>query len=184
MVLRSASRATQGPVLEAMCGSGRLLVPLVATATSKCTASTRRPRCSRAAKRGSPRAATEHVALPPGRRRSSNLPFRYGAAFIAGGAFQLITDPAGRALRSSASARISSGPAASWSTCYVPAAATQRLGRAARRGAHGQARRTARRSRCASETTCIDDAAPRATRDAATRIARGTDEPRAKSTRR
>ena len=57
-----------------------------------------------------------------------NLPLRYGCAFVAGGAFQLITDPAAVA---AALERIRAhlvDPGILYIECRTPAAATQRLG--------------------------------------------------------
>ena len=80
-----------GPVLELMCGSGRLLVPLVedgsklhgvdasAAMLASCEA----------------RLAERQLLAPLFRQDLTqlNLPFRYSAAFVAAGSFQLITDP-------------------------------------------------------------------------------------------
>jgi SAM-dependent methyltransferase len=80
-----------GPVLELMCGSGRLLVPLVqegsklhgvdasAAMLASCEA----------------RLAERQLVAPLFRQDLTqlNLPFRYSAAFVAAGSFQLITDP-------------------------------------------------------------------------------------------
>ena len=79
-----------GPVLEAMCGSGRVLVPLLrrglhihgvdasAAMLAACEA----------------RQAAEGLATPLFRQDVSalNLPFRYGAAFVAAGSLQLLVD--------------------------------------------------------------------------------------------
>jgi hypothetical protein len=79
-----------GPVLEAMCGSGRLLVPLLregfhvhgaddsAAMLASCEA----------------RLAAQGLAAPLFRQdvAALNLPFRYGAAFVAAGSLQLIVD--------------------------------------------------------------------------------------------
>jgi len=80
-----------GGVLEPMCGSGRLLVPLIdagfgvdgADASAAMLA-----RCeARLAQSPHPaRLFRQDVA-------ELNVPFRYAAAFIAAGSFQLITDP-------------------------------------------------------------------------------------------
>jgi hypothetical protein len=80
-----------GPVLEAMCGSGRLLVPLLregfhvhgaddsAAMLAACEA----------------RLAAQGLATSLFRQDVAelNLPFRYGAAFVAAGSLQLIVDP-------------------------------------------------------------------------------------------
>ena len=81
-----------GPVLEPMCGSGRLLVPLVAAGFNVHgvdTSPAMLAHCeSRLAERGDgARVFRQDVA-------ELNLPFRYAAAFIAAGSFQLVTDPA------------------------------------------------------------------------------------------
>jgi SAM-dependent methyltransferase len=81
-----------GPVLEAMCGSGRLLVPLLregfhvhgvdasAAMLAACEA----------------RVAAEGFATPLFRQdvTALNLPFRYGAAFVAAGSLQRLADDA------------------------------------------------------------------------------------------
>jgi Methyltransferase domain len=80
-----------GPLLELMCGSGRLLVPLAcagfklhgvdasAAMLASCEA----------------RLAAREIVAPLFRQDLThlNLPFRYSAAFVAAGSFQLITDP-------------------------------------------------------------------------------------------
>jgi Methyltransferase domain len=80
-----------GPVLELMCGSGRLLVPLVADGLkvhgvdfsgamlASCEA----------------RLAARGLQAPLFRQDVAqlNLPFRYAAAFVAAGSLQLISDP-------------------------------------------------------------------------------------------
>jgi SAM-dependent methyltransferase len=84
-----------GPLLELMCGSGRLLVPLAADGfnlhgvdfspamLASCEA----------------RLAARAIKAPLFRQDLTqlNLPFRYTAAFVAAGSFQLITDPAAAA---------------------------------------------------------------------------------------
>lgn len=81
-----------GPVLEPMCGSGRLLVPLAgrglnvhgvdasAAMLSACEA----------------RLATHGLKAALFRQDVAqlNVPFRYAAAFVAAGSFQLLADPA------------------------------------------------------------------------------------------
>ena len=81
-----------GPLLEPMCGSGRLLVPLVEDGYNVHGADASVAMLARCEARlgQAPREARlfrQDVA-------ELNLPFRYAAAFIAAGSFQLITDPA------------------------------------------------------------------------------------------
>ena len=80
-----------GPLLELMCGSGRLLLPLVADGfklhgvdlsaamLASCEA----------------RLVSRGIVAPLFRQDVTqlNLPFRYSAAFVAAGSFQLLTDP-------------------------------------------------------------------------------------------
>jgi len=82
---------TAGPILDVMAGSGRLLLPLLdagfhvhgVDVSEAMLAS-----CSRRLKLGG------HVTeLIRQNVAALNLPFRYAAAFIAGGAFQLLADP-------------------------------------------------------------------------------------------
>jgi SAM-dependent methyltransferase len=81
-----------GPLLEPMCGSGRLLVPLVGEGFNVHgvdSSAAMLAHCeSRLAGRGDKaRIFRQDIA-------ELNLPFRYAAAFIAAGSFQLVTDPA------------------------------------------------------------------------------------------
>ncbi len=82
-----------GGILEPMCGSGRLLVPLAEAGFSVDGADASAAmlaRCeARLAGSDPPRAARlfrQDVA-------ELNVPFRYAASFIAAGSFQLLTDP-------------------------------------------------------------------------------------------
>ncbi|HZI83279.1 MAG TPA: class I SAM-dependent methyltransferase [Casimicrobiaceae bacterium] len=81
-----------GPVLDAMAGSGRMLVPLVDAGFHVHGAESSAVRLARCRARLEERGRTAElfrqdvIAL--------NLPFRYAAAFIAGGAFQMLVDPA------------------------------------------------------------------------------------------
>jgi len=82
-----------GGVLEPMCGSGRLLVPLAEAGFSVDGADVSAAmlaRCeARLAQSAPPRAARlfrQDIA-------DLNVPFRYAAAFIGAGSFQLLTDP-------------------------------------------------------------------------------------------
>jgi SAM-dependent methyltransferase len=81
-----------GPVLEAMCGSGRLLVPLVQRGFHVHGVDVS------AAMLASCEARLVAAQLTPTLFRQDvaelNLPFRYGAAFVAAGSFQLLPDPA------------------------------------------------------------------------------------------
>jgi len=81
-----------GAVLEPMCGSGRLLVPLAARGlvvhgvdTSAAMLDACRTRLT---------AAGLDATLVRQDVAELNLPFRYGAAFVAAGSFQLLVDPA------------------------------------------------------------------------------------------
>ncbi len=80
-----------GPLLELMCGSGRLLVPLVASGLKLHGVD------SSAAMLGSceARLAARGHSSPLFRQDLAhlNLPFRYGGAFIAAGSFQLLAEP-------------------------------------------------------------------------------------------
>ena len=81
-----------GPVLEPMCGSGRLLVPLAERGFAMHGVDTS------AAMLGACRARLAAAGLAATLVRQDtavlNLPFRYGAAFVAAGSFQLLADPA------------------------------------------------------------------------------------------
>ena len=115
-----------GPLLELMCGSGRLLVPLAAMGRklhgvdfsaamlASCEA----------------RLAARGLAAPLFRQDliQLNLPFRYSAAFVAAGSFQLLTDP-GAAL--AALQRIRAhliDPGLLLLDMFVPSDSEQRLG--------------------------------------------------------
>jgi hypothetical protein len=80
-----------GPLLELMCGSGRLLVPLAAQGFKLHGVD------SSAAMLASceARVAARGIEAPLFRQDLTqlNLPFRYAAAFVAVGSFQLITEP-------------------------------------------------------------------------------------------
>jgi hypothetical protein len=80
-----------GPVLEPMCGSGRLLIPLAARGLAVHGVD------NSAAMLDACRARLAAAGLDATLVRQDvaalNLPFRYGAAFVAAGSFQLLTDP-------------------------------------------------------------------------------------------
>jgi hypothetical protein len=132
-----------GPVLELMCGSGRLLVPLAAAGFKLHGVD------SSAAMLGSasatPRAAFRTAVSQD--LAHLNLPFRYGGAFIAAGSFQLL---AGRRRAAGVAAHSRApGRARAFVAEHVHSFdSEQRLGRRWSRCARcGWA--TARRSRCA-----------------------------------
>jgi SAM-dependent methyltransferase len=115
-----------GPLLELMCGSGRLLVPLAADGfnlhgvdfSSAMLASCEARLAARAIK--APLFRQDLTQL--------NLPFRYTAAFVAAGSFQLITDPAAAA---SALRRVRAhlvDPGLLLMDMFVPSESAQRLG--------------------------------------------------------
>jgi Methyltransferase domain len=115
-----------GPLLELMCGSGRLLVPLVASgfklhgvdASAAMLAS-----CEA-------RLAARELAAPLFRQDLThlNLPFRYSAAFVAAGSFQLITGP-GIALAALKRVRAHLvDPGLLLMDMFVPSESAQRLG--------------------------------------------------------
>jgi SAM-dependent methyltransferase len=81
-----------GPVLEAMCGSGRLLVPLVKRGLHVHGADTSAAMLASC----EARLAAEHLTTTLFRQDLAelNAPFRYGAVFVAAGSFQLLADPA------------------------------------------------------------------------------------------
>jgi Methyltransferase domain len=78
------------PVLALMCGSGRLLVPLVATGRKLHGVDQSAPMLARC----EARLAAADLAAPLFRQdvAQMNLPFRYMAAFTAAGSFQRIAD--------------------------------------------------------------------------------------------
>jgi ubiquinone/menaquinone biosynthesis C-methylase UbiE len=80
-----------GPLLELMCGSGRLLVPLAAHGFKLHGVDSSTAMLASCAAR----AAARGIEAPLFRQDLTqlNLPFRYGVAFVAVGSFQLITEP-------------------------------------------------------------------------------------------
>lgn len=81
----------EGPLLELMCGSGRLLVPLAAHGFKLHGVDSSTAMLASCAAR----AAVRGIEAPLFRQDLTqlNLPFRYAAAFVAVGSFQLITEP-------------------------------------------------------------------------------------------
>ena len=82
---------SDGPLLELMCGSGRLLVPLVAAGLKLHGVDASAAMLASCEARLAARAVT--VPLFRQDLTQLNLPFRYAAAFVAAGSFQLINDP-------------------------------------------------------------------------------------------
>lgn len=80
-----------GGVLEPMCGSGRLLVPLVGAGFGVDGADASAAMLARCEARLAQSARTARLFRQD--VAELNVPFRYAAAFIAAGSFQLITDP-------------------------------------------------------------------------------------------
>jgi SAM-dependent methyltransferase len=80
-----------GPLLELMCGSGRLLVPLAAQGFKLHGVDTSAAMLASC----EARTAARDIEAPLFRQDLTqlNLPFRYAAAFVAVGSFQLITEP-------------------------------------------------------------------------------------------
>jgi SAM-dependent methyltransferase len=122
-----ASRIPQsaGLALDVMCGAGRVLVPRVAQGAKVHGVDQSAAMIARCeAKLGA-----AGLSAPVFRQDivQMNLPFRYGAAFIAGGALQLVTDPAEV---SAALERIRAHlvpPALLVIDCRIPASSEQRL---------------------------------------------------------
>lgn len=115
-----------GPTLEPMCGSGRVLAPLMTHGHHVHGVDTS------AAMIASCEARLASLALSTMLFRQDitqlNVPFRYKCAYVTAGSFQLITDPAAAA---GTLARIHAHlvpPGLLFLDCYVPADATQRLG--------------------------------------------------------
>lgn len=114
-----------GPLLEPMCGSGRLLAPLAERGFNVHGVDTSAAMLARCEARlcapdAGARLFRQDVA-------ELNLPFRYAAALVAAGSFQLIVDPA-RAR--SALARLRShlvGPGILLLDLFVPADSEQRI---------------------------------------------------------
>ena len=85
-----------GPVLEAMAGSGRLLLPLVAHGFNVHGVDSSEAMLTAC----EARLIGAGLAAPLFRQdvAALNLPFRYAAAFVAAGSFQLIVDPVAAAM--------------------------------------------------------------------------------------
>jgi len=116
----------EGLALDVMCGWGRVLVPLVAQGRKVHGVDASAAMLARC----DARLAAAGTAAPTFRQDVTelNLPFRYGHAFIADGAFQLLTDPNAAA---AALERIRAhlvAPGLLFVDCRIPPAAVQRLG--------------------------------------------------------
>ena len=126
--------ATGALALDAMCGWGRLLAPLAARGCKVHgvdASAAMLARCDTNAATAVTHAAAD-AATPATTFRQDivdlNLPFRYAHAFIADGAFQLLTDPS---LAAAALARIRAhlvAPGVLYVACRVPPVSVQRLG--------------------------------------------------------
>jgi len=115
-----------GTLLAPMCGAGLLLVPLVAAGRKVHGVDLSASRIASCETRLA--AAGASTSLFRQDVTQLNLPFRYAAAFIAGGALQLITDAAAVA---GTLARLHAhlvDPGLLLLECYVPAESRQRMG--------------------------------------------------------
>ena len=115
-----------GLALDVMCGWGRVLAPLAAQGRKVHGVDASAAMLARC----DARLAAAGTAAPTFRQDVAelNLPFRYGHAFIADGAFQLLTDPNAAA---AALERIRAhlvAPGLLFVDCRIPPAAVQRLG--------------------------------------------------------
>jgi SAM-dependent methyltransferase len=82
---------TSGPVLDVMAGSGRLLIPLLEAGFRVHGVDISEVMLASCRKRLEASGAAAELFRQ--NVTALNLPFRYSAAFVAGGAFQLLTDP-------------------------------------------------------------------------------------------
>jgi ubiquinone/menaquinone biosynthesis C-methylase UbiE len=116
----------EGLTLDVMCGWGRVLVPLAAQGRKVHGVDASAAMLARC----DARLAAAGASAPTFRQDVAelNLPFRYSQAFIADGAFQLLTDPNAAA---AALERIRAhlvAPGLLFVDCRIPPAAVQRLG--------------------------------------------------------
>jgi SAM-dependent methyltransferase len=111
-----------GPVLDVMCGSGRLLAPLVERGHNLHGVDASAAMLARCEQRLD--AAGCRAMLFRQDVATLNLPFRYAAAFVAAGSFQLLVDPqaAKRALERVRAHLVP--PGRLLMQCFVPAEAT------------------------------------------------------------
>jgi SAM-dependent methyltransferase len=112
--------------LELMCGYGRLLVALAATGSKVHGVDLSAAMLARC----EARLAADGLTAPTFRQdiAQMNLPFRYGCAYVAGGSFQLITDPATVVAALERVRAHLVDPGILYVECRIPAGATQRLG--------------------------------------------------------
>jgi SAM-dependent methyltransferase len=112
--------------LELMCGYGRLLVPLAAAGRKVHGVDLSAAMLARCVEK----LAAAGVAAPTFRQDiiQMNVPFRYGCAFVAGGSFQLVTDPAAVVAALERVRAHLVDPGILYIECRIPAGAKQRLG--------------------------------------------------------
>jgi hypothetical protein len=110
-----------GPVLEAMAGSGRLLLPLVEAGFNVHGVDRSEPMLASCAAR----LAAAGLKAPLFRQdlAALNLPLRYAGAFVAAGSFQLIVDPVAAAAALERLRAHLVDPGLLLVDCFVPAAA-------------------------------------------------------------
>ena len=147
--------ADAGLALDLMCGSGRVLAPLVARGRQVHgvdSSAAMLARCeARLAEAGSSTTLVRQDVT------QLNVPFRYGSAIVTAGSFQLITDPAAAAATLSRIRAHLLPPGLLFLDCVVPTETAQRLGAPLvelRTAALSDGTRIALRS----ETTCWSDA--------------------------
>jgi SAM-dependent methyltransferase len=117
-----------GNVLDVLCGSGRLLVPLLQAGYSMHGVDPSAAMLESCAARL--KAEGAHATLIRQEPDALNLPFRYAAAFIADGAFQQLVDPvAARTALSRMRAHLVK-PGVLLLDLFVPSSGAQRLGAA------------------------------------------------------
>ena len=124
--IAQALPAEAGTVLAPMCGAGLLLVPLLADGRSVHGVDLSPSRLASC----EARLAAAGVTTPLFRQDITqlNLPFRYTAAFIANGAFQLVTDAAAAAGTLDRLKAHLVHPGLLLLECHVPPDSRQRLG--------------------------------------------------------
>jgi SAM-dependent methyltransferase len=118
--------ADAGLVLELMCGSGRVLVPLLARGVHVHGVDASAAMLARCEQRVA-EAGTE-TTLVRQDITQLNVPFRYGCALITAGSFQLVTDPAAAAATLSRIRAHLLPPGRLFVDCCTPTDAAQRLG--------------------------------------------------------